>query len=160
MISRFHKTEFYTSILIFAISIITYMYVLSETIHLRESTMDINIHDTYYLFSSIDFFTLILIFGIISSLIIFILSLKKFKAFSLLLLIFTVSFSLFVYSTLSNFVYSTIYLPDLPKRYYTNSVFPEENNFRLLIIISLLISFLSLLILIVCKLLRVKKKVN
>lgn len=144
MISRFHKTEFYTSILILAISVVVNIYGFLNSSQLHDSTMDMNVHDPMGLGP----FSLVLITGLINGILLLIFSNKKYNAYKGLYIINAIAFMIWVYSIIQSYQQSVFqYMIEDQNPFSRVDTIDFYNNLVAYLIPFLILSVLTIIIL-------------
>lgn len=156
MLSKFHKIEFFSSAIFLFLSFFLFLFGYGYTLSLADSTIDLNIHDTYFVVESYDAFTTFLICGITISGLLFFLSQKKFSKFHFLYAILVLFKLLWVFAYIKTY---TFFSPDhFPSRYYTNSVLELEMVYQTASILIVPILLFLILILVIVKLFSLRKR--
>jgi heme/copper-type cytochrome/quinol oxidase subunit 1 len=132
MILELFKNKSYFLLLLAAITFL----ILSFTVDKKE-TLDINVHDTYYVITFQH--TFVLLFGVFVTIGLFYLMFDCFKVnLSLVLSRVHIYSTLFLLFILSNYLWK-IKVQNAPDRYYTITNYPQDNSFAILIVLFIII---------------------
>ena len=154
MISRFHKIEFYTSILIPGISVVVNIYGFLNTSQLRDSTMDMNVHDPLGLGP----FSIVLIAGLINGLLLLIFSKKKYNIYNGLYIINAIAFMIWVYSIIQSYQQSVFQFNIEDQNSFSRiDTIDFYNNLVVYLIPFLILSVLTIIILKISTLRKINK---
>lgn len=154
MISRFHKIEFYTSILILAVSVIINIYGFLNATQLRDSTMDMNVHDPLGLGP----FSTVLITGLINGLLLLIFSNKKYNTYNGLYIINAIAFMIWMYSIIQSYQQSVFqFMIEDQNPFSRVDTIDFYNNLVTYLIPFLIVSVLTIIILKIAGLRKMSK---
>ncbi|WP_146250821.1 hypothetical protein [Nonlabens dokdonensis] len=123
---------------------------------MADSTLDFNVHDTYFIIGSYDALTILLTSGIILGSVLLLLSLKLFSKFKFLYFIIVFLKLCWVYTIIK--AYTFISMNHLPTRYYTNSNFEIDRFYQAASVLIIPILLFLIVMLVITKLFSLRKR--
>lgn len=145
MLTRFHKTEFFISLLFIVTSIIIFFYGDPSGLQLLPPNFLFNIHDTYYVVSVEQLFIIWSVFSFSLGTILLVLSSKKFSSFKGMYVNLAIIYFLYMFTFAKGKMFKA--LPTMQNRDHTKYNIQNNDfyvNLNYILIIALVLVFITI----------------